>query len=739
MSSKKFTKWVDKKNYATCFKIIQKYYIYADEGQRNIFLKKDLLPLLIKRLFLVFINLFRFNQNPYKKYLGSNNPSQFFKRIFGLYKLEIPGLLPENPAFTPLQFKEEASPVVSIVIAVHNHLNHTYNCLKSILTNTQNVSYEIIIVNDCSSDGTAAFLKEVSHINYLENAENLGFLRSCNKASAFAKGKYLCFLNNDTQVQPDWLYQMLAVFNNDKETGLVGSKLIYPYGLLQEAGGLIDYFGNPANYGKYQSPDLWTFNYLRQTDYCSGASILLAKADFELLSGFDERYAPAYYEDTDLCMAVRYQLNKKVYYQPLSHVVHFEGISSGKTVKRGSIKEYQQINAQKFKDKWTDVLSTFSPELSHEEIADKFNRSNTVLFIDVTLPTYDKDSGSRRIFELLKIFKSLDFNVIFLPHDGLNTEPYFSELTNLGIRVLYPGHFDKDIFQQLGEVLREINIAWISRPELNQFYASFIKTNPSITWAYDTVDLHFIREERRLKLQGSIAKAEIESIDRIMSEEIGLAKQADVTIAITETEAEILNDKGARNVKVIPNVHIPYTGSALQFKERSGVCFIGGYYHTPNVDAVIWLTKEIMPLVWRDHPHIKLTIIGSHPTPEILDLESPLVEVTGYVEDVTSYFTSSRIFVAPLRYGAGMKGKIGQSLEFSLPVITTDIGAEGMNLRHGHHVLIANTTEEIAHEIVNLYYNETLWKHLASHSFSAIEKYAPTNISREIIEIFKSI
>jgi GT2 family glycosyltransferase len=736
MSSKKITKWIDKQDYKTCFKIVQKYYANKEQGKKVYFHSKEFRKLIINRFFLIFISLFRFNRNPYKKYVTSENMEQFILRLFGVYKLEIPNLLSNKPIFTPLSFKQEDQPLVSIIIAVHNHFNYTYNCLHSILLNTKTVSYEIILVNDYSSDCTADLIKKIENITYIENEENLGFLRSCNKAAKLARGKYLCFLNNDTQVMNNWLAQMLSVFDTDLDTGLVGAKLIFPYGLLQEAGGLVNFKGEPGNYGRLEAPGLNRFNYLRQTDYCSGACILLTTESFNSLGGFDEQYAPAYYEDTDLCMAITHKLGKKVYYQPLAEIIHFEGISSGKIIKAGSVKEYQFINAVKFKQKWADVLTSFPKTTSSIEIAEKFDQKKTILLIDVILPEHDKASGYKRLFELTKIFKSLSYNIILLPHDGEKREPYYSELVNLGIRIVTPSSSSQGQLSVLEEIIDKIDIAWISRPELNEYYAHIIKKSPKILWIYDTIDLHFIREERGLKLQNELTAEAMGAINSIMKKEIQLSKEADITIAITETEADILVARGAKKVITIPNIHFPYKGPKIGFNERAGICFIGGYQHHPNIDAVLWLALEIMPIIWNTNPDIKLTIMGSHPTPEILALQSNNINVTGYLEDVTDHFTTSRIFVAPLRYGAGMKGKIGQSLEFGLPVITTDIGAEGMNLQHDHDVLIANTTEEFADQIIRIYFDENLWNTISFNSTKAIEQYAPSTIAKTIKELF---
>lgn len=738
MSSKKITRWIDLNHHKTCVKIIKNYYVPQEEGMKVNLMGKRFLILFMKRFFFIFLNLFRFNRNPYAKYFKDKSPRVFFRRLLGLYKLEVPGLLAPPAKLEPIHFPAETDPLVTIIIAVHNHLNYTYNCLRSIAMNTGDVSYEVLVINDCSVDQTKDYLKTVENISYIENTVNLGFLKSCNKAAGLARGKYICLLNNDTQVGQQWLANLLAPFRNDPETGLVGARLIYPYGLLQEAGGLINHHGTPSNYGKYELPDQNKYNYLRETDYCSGAAILFTKADFSQLGGFDERYAPAYYEDTDLCMAIRYQLHKKVYYQPLSQIIHFEGVSSGKTIVKDSIKSYQEINARKFKEKWATALQSFPVTNTELETAEKFRKKRTILLVDCSLPAYDKGSGYKRMFELIQIFKSLDFNIMFLAQDNQNTEPYFSALINLGVEIIYSIPFGNDVKTELNNLLYKITYAWISRPELNEYYETSIRKNPAIIWIYDTVDLHFIREERGLKLQNALTHEAKIRIDAVMQKEVRLAKEADITIAITETEKEILDEKGAKNVIVIPNVHTPYTGPRKRFDEREGLCFIGGYAHSPNVDAVCWLAEEIMPLVWESHPHITLTLIGSQPTPAVMALQSSKIQVTGYVEDVTQYFTSSRICVAPLRYGAGMKGKVGQSLEFGLPVVTTDIGAEGMDLQHGLHVLIANDAETFAKEIIRLYDDEALWNQLSSRSIEAIEKYAPYDIARKLQSILPS-
>ena len=254
---------------------------------------------------------------------------------------------------TPV-FPAVADPVVSIVMPVYNHYTQTISCLKSLHAAGTRCGYEIILADDCSDDETGGISEPATNIRIVSNTENLQFLRNCNNAAMAARGKYLLFLNNDTNVQTGWLDSLLATAESDDSIGIVGSKLVYPNGRLQEAGGIVWNDGSCWNYGWFDDPQKVEYNYVREVDYVSGACLLIRRDLWEKIGGFDERFAPAYYEDTDLAFQARH-LGYKVVYQPNSVVVHFEGISSGTDLGRG-IKHNQLINRSKFFKKWQSVL-----------------------------------------------------------------------------------------------------------------------------------------------------------------------------------------------------------------------------------------------------------------------------------------------------------------------------------------------------------------------------------------------
>jgi tetratricopeptide (TPR) repeat protein len=651
---------------------------------------------------------------------------------YGAFTKELQGTLPHSD-----------TPKVSIIIPVYNQLDYTLRCLKAIALNyDQAIPVEIILVNDCSTDQTAALLSPLTAINLINQPLNQGFIAACNQGAAIAKGKYLYFLNNDTEIKPNCIASLVKVLAADQTVGAVGSKLIYPQGILQEAGGIVWQDASGWNYGRQANSLAPEYNYLRPVDYCSGASLMVKKAVFDSLEGFATEFAPAYYEDTDLCFAIRHQLGMKVMYQPKSEVIHHEGISSGTSITSGT-KKYQAVNALKFREKWQDNLNQdhylANVGLDHVPLAaTRHLGQETILVIDSYMPSYDRESGSRRLFELLKIFKALNYHVIFVADNGVKEEPYVSVLQNLQIEVLYTqSGYGKTIEEQIESRLKLINLAWTCRPELNQKYASLIRRQPEIKLIYDTVDLHYLRLKRAWGIDPSQYPKE-EWVE-MQAKELNMAQQADLTITVTTMEQKILEAQGIEQVAVIPNIHRTYQDEIPHFAQREGILFIGSYNHAPNVDGVLWLCQEVMPFVWQINPDIKVTLLGHNPSPEVLALGSDRITVTGYIDDVSPYFLSHKLSVSPLRYGAGMKGKIGQSLEYSLPVVSTHIGMEGMNLVAEEHILAANNALDFAQQIIRLYTDADLWQKLSSNASKAIANYSPAAVQLKVAEIVQQI
>lgn len=640
----------------------------------------------------------------------------------------------------PLQLQTTLNPIISIIIPVYNKYLYTFNCLNSISKNiSYNLAFEVLLIDDCSTDETQESLKEISGIRVIKNSENLGFIRSCNAGAAEAKGKYLFFLNNDTQILPNCVESLLNILEKDVSVGAVGSKLLYPNGKLQEAGGIIWQDATGWNYGRLDSADQPEYNYLRTVDYCSGASLLVITEIFKQLNGFSEQFLPAYYEDTDLCFAIR-QLGYKVIYQPQSQLIHYEGITSGTDLNSG-VKQYQEVNRSKFFKKWEVELKQhyLSDAKLVPQAARRLQGEKTILIIDSYVPLYDRESGCVRLFEILKILLNLKYRIIFFPDNGISEEPYTSTLQQMGIEVLYVTPKQTDLKQLLINRLPLVDLIWLCRPELCEKYLDLIRYYSRVPVIYDTIDLHFLRIKRQQEFLSKDYQNTNWSWETYQKQEVKFAQASNATLVVTEAEKAILNQLAVDNVWVIPNIHYSHQYGLKSFEQRFGLLFIGSYNHPPNIDAVVWLCNEIMPIIWQTHPEIQLTLLGSNLKDEVKALASERVLVKGYVEDVEPYFLENRVFVAPLRFGAGMKGKIGQSMSYGMPTVTTTIGAEGMGLKDGYDVLIADQAKSFAQQVISVYENSQLWNTIAQNSLKSIQQYNPVAVQKKLQNLFSSL
>ncbi|MGJ7033664.1 glycosyltransferase [Niabella hirudinis] len=734
--SEKLSRRIDRVNYAACFHLVRTYYLWKG-GLIKKLIDGRLIRSLLGRFFCLVVLVFRFNRYPYQIHYR-HGIKGFVAQLLGFHNFKRADVPEKLPFYQSLVFPRYDSPIVTIVIVAHNQWKFTYACLKSILENTGNVAYSIIVVDDGSSDETVSGLQQCKNITLIRNDRRIGSLCSRNRAAAAIVSDYICFLGNNVVVQHRWLHQMIDVFATHANTGVVGGKLIYPYGLLEQAGGLVNIEGERRNFGRLMDARAYKYSYLRETDYVNSTCLLVEAKDFSVLNGFDEKYVATSSEDADLCFSVRYQLGKKVFYQPLAEVVCFNSAVSAGQPGNSGINNHQIHNTSAFIEEWKPFFNRFSDSYDFNDHVDKFQRGKKkILIIDATLPFYDKDSGSRRMHELIKIFFLLDLEVYFLPDYSEGEEPYYSELITQGVRIVYESQGPRSKIDLLEEVLSRMDYVWIARLHLNEKYASVVQQYEKVSWIYDTVDLHYLRMERSLAYHPSNSTSK-SAIEELKQKELSYARGADMTLVVTPFERDILVEARAKNVKVIPNIHPVKEHIALPgFENRKGLCFIGGYKHPPNVDAVLWLVREIMPVIWERVPDMKLTLLGSDPPVEVLRLKSDRVEVPGFLHDVSSFFYNSRLFVAPLRYGAGMKGKIGQAMEYGLPVVSTDVGVEGMDLIADRDVVVVNNSGAFANAILELYHNKEQWNSIAEHSLITIQRYAPENVRKLVEEIFE--
>jgi O-antigen biosynthesis protein len=633
-----------------------------------------------------------------------------------------------------IHFPQHEEVEVSIIIPVFNQLEYTHACLASLQTVQEQPQFEVIVIDDYSTDGTSEAIPRIPGVVYLRNDSNSGFIASCNRGAEAARGKYLVFLNNDTLVKPGWLTALLDTFAEEPQAGIVGSKLLYPDGRLQEAGGIIWQDASGWNYGKFDDPGKPEYNYLREVDYCSAAALMVPKELFERVGGFDSRYAPGYYEDTDLAFKVR-RAGYKVLYQPLSEVIHYEGATGGTDLSAGA-KKHQDINRSTFAETWAAELMTKPANGDLALLRQLPPGRKNIVVIDHHLPMPDRDSGSLRMFQILKLLHQLGHRITFIPDNLANIPPYTGELQRRGIKVVHHPYVKK-VRDYLISHGPDFDAVVLSRCQFACKHMTDVRRYaPQSHIIFDTVDLHFLREEREARLTGD---PEVERKAReTRRREYELIDQSDETWVVSSTEQQLLEEKWPnKSIQLVSNI-VDVPGSRMPFALRRDWLFIGGFQHPPNNDAVLFFLKEIYPLVSEQLGDAKFYIIGDNAPPEIVALATEKIIVAGLQRDVRPFFDSVRLSVAPLRFGAGVKGKINQSMAFGVPVVATSLAVEGTELRDREEILVADEPEDFARALIELYGSEELWKRISDSGLKKTRALYSTDAAREKLEFLFS-
>jgi GT2 family glycosyltransferase/2-polyprenyl-3-methyl-5-hydroxy-6-metoxy-1,4-benzoquinol methylase len=654
---------------------------------------------------------------------------------------------PTSAPLELIEFPGYDRPLVSLLVPLYSRADLTRACLRSILENTSRVPYEVVLIDDAADAQTKRLLEGVRGARIIRNESNIGYLRSMNRAATAARGDWLVLFNNDTVVTQGWLRALLDCAESSPDIGVVTPKFVYPDGRLNEAGGIIWRDGTGVNYGRGDSPGRFRYEYRRETDYGSAAALLVSTKLWREVGGFDERFLPMYYEDVDLCFEAR-ERGWRVLYEPAAVVVHVEGATTGNDVTSGH-KRFQEQNRPKLVEKWRERLESehHRPSPANLPVAADRHRGPRVLVIDHRVPMPDRDAGSLRILKIMEALIGLGARITFMPENFAPAQPYTRHLQSMGVEVLY-GELDPRA--ELAAMGPHLSTVILCRPHPASHWLDTVRElAPKAMVVYDTVDLHWLREARRSEVAASQANGAggangsapaLDSLPpkaRALRElELAMMRATDATMVVSSAEREqVLRDVPGTTAIVVPTLHEVEPHVAPP-QERDGIIFVGGFEHIPNVDAAISLATEVMPEVWRELGDVGLTIVGSLPPPEVLALASPRVEVAGWVEDLDPLLARSRLMVAPLRFGAGVKGKITQCLAAGLPVVTTSVGVEGLDVIDGESILIGDAPSTIAARIVSAYRDDDLWRRLSVAGQSVVSAgCSPAAIDSQMREL----
>jgi GT2 family glycosyltransferase len=623
-----------------------------------------------------------------------------------------------------------SDPVISIVVVTFNQVGHTYGCLEALLAHAD-VPYELVVVDNASSDATARLLDRLQQVTVLRNETNVGFGKGCNQGAQAARGELLLFLNNDARIAPGCLSALVEAARADPRCGAVGGKLVWPDGRLQEAGAIVWQDGTAEGYGRGSDPSAPEFSYRREVDYCSGALLLVRRELFAAIGGFDDRFAPAYYEDADLCMAIR-RRGHYVVYEPRARALHHEHGSSS------TEEAWAQIvrNHERFADKWKDDLSRQQPRATGAALRarERVHRPR-LLVIDDRVPTSDVGSGYPRSHAILRLLRQREYPVTLFPsHDPTPYEPWRSEFQRLGVEMVCDGRRFSDFATERAGMY---DVVFVSRPH------NFAAVRPDITRCfpravviYDAEALFFVREEAKTSIPEGATGVDVASRQQ---QELDLLRYAHLIVTVSEREKRLL-------ARAAPELEgqIAVWGHPVEprptprpFADRRDLLFLGSFFaeRSPNEDALAFLVREVLPLVV-SRVDCRLHVVGYKAQETVSHLASERVEIVGYAEDLTPWYDRSRVLVVPHRYSAGIPLKLCEGMARGLPAVVSELTALQLGVEDGKEVLVGRTPAELADAIVRLLQDEAAWNDVRASALDFVRRrHDPETLGRALDDL----
>ena len=648
-----------------------------------------------------------------------------------------------------LNFPPIKHPEISIIIIFYNRVELTLNCLYSLLR-TPFQSFELILVDNNSSDQTRTLLQRINGAKVILNDQNLHYLLACNQATKIAQGNYLLFLNNDTQILGDSISSAFNTIKSSEDIGAVGGKLILPDGTLQEAGSIIWQDGTCLGYGRGDSPNAPQYLFKRAVDYCSAAFLLTRRDLFLQLGGFDQDYQPAYYEETDYCIRLQ-KIGKKIIYDPNVNILHYEFASSSNTGSSDHAIALMEKNQQLLKEKHKDWFKSQYPSdlknliFARTQAREKQKR---LLYIDDRIPHPWVGSGYTRSHSILSHLVKLDYAITLYPGDLRYLEDWSTIYADIPQTVEVMRGYG---LVMLEDFLRErqgyYDLVFVSRPHnIKHLNSILVKENflNSAKIIYDAEAIFSIRDYEYKRLN-KINFTE-EERQKAITEEIKLAKNSHHIITVSPQEKQQFIQQGYTNVSILGHTFSPYP-TPKPFAERQNLIFVGSIYEleSPNADSVLWLTHEIFPLIQNQLDQtIELIIIGNNTVEEIKqkinNLNNSSIKLLGKIDDLIPFYNQARLFVAPTRYAAGIPHKVHEAAAYGLPIITTSLIAQQLGWNPEIELLVADDPVNFAQQCVKLYQDSTLWNQLRKNALKRVEtECSPQFFSDTLNSILKSL
>ncbi|MBH9578014.1 glycosyltransferase [Inhella proteolytica] len=628
------------------------------------------------------------------------------------------------------------SPQVSVIVVLYNQAGLTLWCLEA-LAASRGVRFELLVVDNASSDRVPALLQRIDGATLLPQTENLGFLRAVNLAAQHARGEHLLLLNNDAVVEPDTLAHALERLQAEPDVGAVGGPIMLWDGRLQEAGSIVWNDGSCLGYGRGDDPDSGPYRFVRDVDYCSGAFLMVRHALWRQCGGFDERYAPAYYEESDLCMRL-IEGGYRIVYDPRVRVRHFEFASDAGS---GRALELQARNRVRFADAHQSALcQQQDPDGLNVLRARQRLKPGAcrVLVVDDRTPLPWLGQGYPRACSLVQALAGAGHAVthypLQFPHedwaDVYRALPERVEvMLDLGLAGLEDFLSRREGHYQLLIVSRPHNMQALSalrarRPEL---FAG-------LRWVYDAEALFSLREIVKASVQGRpLSNAQQR---RLVSDELDLVREANTVLAVSDAEATHYRAAGFADVRVLGH-SLMLKPTPARFEERHGFLFVGAIQSddSPNGDSLLWFAREVWPLIEAelgDTAH--LDVVGPCDSAAVRALANARIRVHGRVDHLDSWLNQARVFLAPTRFAAGIPHKAHEAAAAGLPVAASSLIAQQLSwqewMPHG------STPLALAQACVKLHTDAAYWSQMRAQALEAVaEDCDPSAFERQVLAL----
>ncbi len=640
-----------------------------------------------------------------------------------------------------LRLPSSPQPEVSIVLVLYNQAELTLACLSSIVETLSTASFgiEVLIADNASTDRTAALLARIEGAKIIRNQANLHFLKAVNLTAAKARGQKILLLNNDAQLLPGSLASALRTLDSDASIGAVGGRIILPDGLLQEAGSIIWQDGTCTGYARGQDPSSPDVMFQRDVDYCSGAFLLTPAARFHALGGFDERFAPAYYEETDYCVRL-WESGFRVVYDPDAAIVHFEFGSAGSSAEALRL---QAANHAIFVDTHAGWLAGQFPPSPLNMLPARTARSIAprILVLEDRVPKAELGTGYPRANRILHELLAAGAQVTFYPmyHHAEDWHGVRRALDKR-IEVLIHGE-SKQLRDYLVARQKHFDAVLVCRPPNMEAFLEALGPERHLLGGaavlYDAEALFATRTLLRLETDGQ--RFEPSERHQLIAAEVSLTRTADAIISVAAGERDLLETYGAREVHLLGHAldDVPLPNG---FEERDQMVFLGAIQEdgAPNADAVSWFATGILPRLRQmlSDDAFRLTVIGRVTAEGILAMDGSALDLKGMVPDLVPALSCARVMVVPTRFAAGIPHKAHQAAALGIPMVVTGLIAKQLGWRDGVELLVADDPAEFASACARLYTDAALWARIREAALARVqEDCAPEVFTRKIQNI----